>query len=154
MRRSADDQEIFQAIRKHLRHGEYSRMPLQLRRCEITLDAAECEWFMRPPDPWDIYLPPRVRQEHITLQALRDALKMRELIFRAFPRIQRAELRTYRELQGEGPVPMMIGSVHRETEVSPRIVSLVMQAKLFGFRFCLEGGVLETMPDGMHVRCQ
>jgi len=106
---------------------------------------------MRPPDPWDIHLPPRVRQEHITLQALRDALKMRELIFRAFPRVQRAELRIYRELQGEEPVLMMTGSVQRETEVSPRIVSLVMQAKLFGFRFFLESGVLQTITGGMHV---
>jgi hypothetical protein len=147
MKRSADDQETFRAIRKHLRHGEYSRMPLQLRRCEIALDAAECEWFMRPPDPWDIYLPPRVRQEHATIQAMLDALKMRELIFRAFPRVQSAELRTYREWEAKEPALMMAGSVQRETEVSHRIVSLVMQARLFGFRFSLEGGVLEKMPD-------
>jgi hypothetical protein len=151
MKRSGDDQETFEAIRKHLRHGEYSRMPLQLRRCEVTRDTAECEWYMRPPDPWDIHLPPRVRQEHITLQALRDALKMRELIFRAFPRVQRAELRAYREPQSEELVLMMTGSVQRETEVSPRIVSLVMQAKLFGFRFFLESGVLQTIAGGMHV---
>jgi len=153
MKRSADDQETFQAIRKHLRHGEYSRKPLQLRHCEVMLDAAECEWFMRPPDPWDIHLPPRVRQEHTTNQALLDALKMRELIFRAFPRVQSAELRMYREWEVEEPALMMTGSVQRETEVSPRIVSLVMQARLFGFRFSLEGGVLEKMPDEMPVSC-
>lgn len=67
---------------------------------------------------------------------------MRELIFRAFPRVQSAELKTYRESQSEELVLMMTGSVQRETEVSPRIVSLVMQAKLFGFRFFLESGVL------------
>jgi hypothetical protein len=126
-------------------------MPLQLRRCEVRRDTAECEWFMRPPDPWDIHLPPRVREEHITLQALRDALKMRELIFQAFPRVQRAELRTYRESQQEEVVLMMTGSVQRETEVSPRIVSLVMQAKWFGFRFFLDGGVLQTISGGMHL---
>jgi hypothetical protein len=48
---------------------------------------------------------------------------------------------------------MMTGSVQRQTEVSPRIVSLVMQARLFGFRFSLEGGVLEKMPDGMPLSC-
>ncbi len=111
---------------------------------------------MRPPDPWDIHLPPRVRQEHITLQALRDALRMRELIFRAFPRVQFAELRAFRESEkkGEEPTLMMTGSVQRETEVSPRVVSVVMQAKLFGFRFSLEGGALESLgPGGVHVSC-
>jgi hypothetical protein len=153
MKRSADDQETFQAIRKHLRQGQYSRKPLQLRRCQVMLDTAECEWFMRPPDPWDIHLPPRVRHEHTTIQALKDALKMRELIFRAFPRVQSAELRMYREKGAEEPALMMAGSVQRETEVSPRIVSLVMQARLFGFRFSLEDGVLEKLPDGMLVSC-
>jgi hypothetical protein len=118
-------------------------MPLQLRRCRVALGVAECDWIMRPPDPWDIHLPIRVRQEHITLQALRDALKMRELIFRAFPRVQMADLRTYRETQGEEPALMMVGAVRRETVVSRRIVSLVMQAKLFGFHFSLEDGALE-----------
>lgn len=151
MKRSADDREIFKAIRKHLRHGEYSRMPLQLRRFKVMRDELECEWFMRQPDPWDIHLPPRVRQEHITLQALRDALKMRELIFRAFPWVQSAELRTYRELQTDELVLMMTGSVQRETEVSPRIISLVMQAKLFGFRFSMDGEALIGIPGEMHV---
>ena len=91
------------------------------------------------------------RQEHITLQALRDALKMRELIFRAFPWVQSAELRTYRELQTDELVLMMTGSVQRETEVSPRIISLVMQAKLFGFRFSMDGEALIGIPGEMHV---
>lgn len=117
------------------------------------LDAAACEWFMRLPDPRDIHLPARVRQEHITIQALADALKMRELIFRAFPRVQVAELRMYRESEAEGPALMIAGLVQRETEVFPRIASLVMQAKLFGFRFSLEGGVLERMPDEVQVSC-
>jgi hypothetical protein len=153
MKRGAGYQETFQTIRRHLKQGEYSRMPLQLRRCQVLFDAAECDWLMRPSDPWDIHLPPRVQQEHITLQALLDALKMRELIFRAFPRVQVAELKMYRESEGEEPVLMMAGSVQRETEVSPRVVSLVMRAKLFGFRFFLESGALEKMPGGMHVSC-
>jgi hypothetical protein len=128
-------------------------MPLHLLRCVVTQDKAECEWFMRSPDPWDVYLPPRVRQENITIQALMDALKMRELIFRALPRVQVAELRMYREAEPEGPELMMVGSVQREIEISARSASLVMQAKLFGFRFSLDGGVLEKMPGGMQVSC-
>jgi hypothetical protein len=41
---------------------------------------------------------------------------------------------------------MMTGSLQRADEVLPRVASVAMQAKLCGFRFTLEEGVLEGMP--------
>ena len=34
----------------------------------------ECDWLMRPADPWDKDLPAHLARENQTLQALRDAL--------------------------------------------------------------------------------
>ncbi len=144
---------FFQAIRNQMRFGEFSRLPIRLQRFEVMDDWAECDWFMRPPDPWDIQLPTQMREEHLTQQALHDGLKIRELIFRGFPQVQRAELKVYRELDDSVQL-MMAGTVLRDTEVLPRVASLVMRAKLYGFRFSLEGGVLERMgSNGFHVNC-
>ena len=137
--------EFFHAVRSQMRFGEFSRLPIRVHRFEILEDAAECEWFMRPPDPWDVHLPSRIQQEHMTEQALRDGIKIRELIFRGFPEIRRAGLRMYREIEGTSPELMMIGEVERETSGLGSVASLVMRARLYGFRFSLTGGVLEKM---------
>ena len=42
---------------------------------------------MRPVDPWDKDLPVQMVEENQTLQALRDALSLRELVFDSFPRV-------------------------------------------------------------------
>jgi hypothetical protein len=145
---------FFRDIRKQMRFGEFSRLPIRLQRFEVNGEAAECDWFMRPPDPWDVHLPAQLREEHLTAQALRDALKIRELIFRAFPDVQHAELKMYRKLEDEVPELMMTGTVLRDTEVLPRVASMVMRAKLYGFRFSLDGGVLERMgSSGVHASC-
>lgn len=145
---------FFQAIGNQMRFGEFSRLPIRLQRFAITGEIAECDWFMRPPDPWDIPLPRRQREEHLTQQALLDGLKIRELIFRGFPQVQRAELKVFREFEEGAPELMMTGTVQRETEVLPRVASLVMRAKLYGFRFSLDGGVLERMgSSGLHASC-
>jgi hypothetical protein len=154
MREIIDTAEFFREIRKQLRFGEFSRLPLRLQRFEIKADSAECDWFMRPPDPWDVALPARRREEHLTAQALRDALKIRELIFRAFPQVQSAELKVYRESEDNVPALMMTGTVLRENKVSARVASMVMRAKLYGFRFSLDDGVLERMgSNGVHASC-
>lgn len=143
-----DTIEFFHAVGRQMRFGEFSRLPICVCRFEIAGDAAECDWFMRPSDPWDIHLPPRMQQEHFTEQALRDALKIRELIFRGFPQVQRAGLRMYREQEEAPPELMMIGDVEREVHDFRSVVSLVMRAKLYGFRFSLADGVLERIaPD-------
>jgi len=140
-----DTIEFFHVLRSQMRFGEFSRLPVQLHRFEVSGDSAECEWFMRPPDPWDVDIPAQLQQEHVTGQALHDALKIRELIFRGFPQVQRAGLRMYREAEGTDPELMMIGDVERETHGLRSVASLVMRAKLYGFRFSLTGGALEGM---------
>jgi hypothetical protein len=140
-----DTIEFFHALRSQMRFGEFSRFSVQLHSFQVVADSAECEWFMRPPDLWDVHLPAQLQQEHITEQALRDGLKIRELIFRGFPQVQRAGLRMYREVPGTTPELMMIGDVERETRSLSSVASLVMRAKLYGFRFSLTGGVLEQM---------
>ena len=98
-----DTIEFFHAMRSQMRFGEFSRLPIRVRRFEISGELVECDWFMRPPDPWDVHLPARQQQEHMTQQALHDALKFRELIFRGFSGVQRAGLRMYREQEGAEP---------------------------------------------------
>lgn len=145
MKPIVDTIEFFHAVRSQMRFGEFSRLPICVHRFQVVDDAAECDWFMRLPDPWDLHLAPRLQQEHRTEQALRDALKIRELIFSGFPRVQRAGLRMYREQEGLAPELMMIGDVERETYGLRSVASLVMRAKLCGFRFSLTGGALERM---------
>ncbi len=145
-----DTIEFFHAMRSQMRFAEFSRLPIRLHRFAVKDDSAECDWFMRPPDPWDIHLAPRLRQEHLTEQALRDALKIRELIFRGFPEVQRAGLRMYREQEGAAPELTMVGDVERETHGLRSVASLVMRAKLCGFRFSLTAGVLERIPSELN----
>ena len=135
---------FFGEMRKQMRFGEFSRMTMRLRRFEIKEDFAECEWFMRPADEWDVHLAPRLQEENVTNQALQDALKVRELIFRAFPQVNRAMLRMYRSDAPELEL-MMVGEVERDTSRVRQVASLVMRARLHGFRFCLIGGVLDRL---------
>lgn len=131
--------------RRRLRYGTFSREPLRLLRVEWKEATVECDWLMRPPDPWDKSLPKRTAEEHQTLQALRDALSVRDLVFASFAEVERAELRMFRE-EGENRLElMMTGRVNRSNEVMQRVPSVAMRAKLCGFQFTLAGGVLESM---------
>lgn len=98
---------------------------------------------MRPADPWDADLPPRVARQNETLQALRDALALRKMIFNSFPASMKAELRMYRRDENNQLELMMTGSVARTNEVLERVASVVMRAKLCGFQFNLASGVLQ-----------
>jgi len=145
MKAVLDTIEFFHAMRTQMRFGEFSRLPIKVSRFQVEGNAAECDWFMRPPDPWDAQLPLRLQQEHRTKQALSDALKVRELIFRGFPQVDSAKLRMYRTAEGTEPELLLIGDVERETGGLGRVASLIMRARLYGFRFSLTGGVLERM---------
>ena len=141
-----DTIEFFHAMRTQMRFGEFSRLPIEVSRFQIEGNAVECDWFMRRSDPWDVQLPPRLQQEHRTKQALSDALKVRELIFRGFPQVQCAKLRMYRTAQSaEENELLLVGEVERDTGGLGRVASLIMRARLYGFRFSLTGGVLERM---------
>lgn len=145
MKAILDTVEFFHAMRTQMRFGEFSRLPIEVSRFQIEGSVAECDWLMRRPDPWDAQLPPRLQQEHRTKQALSDALKIRELIFRGFPQVQSARLRMYRAAEGSEPELLLIGEVERDSAGLGRVASLIMRARLYGFRFSLTGGVLERM---------
>ena len=133
--------------RRRLRTGELSREPLKLLRLEWVPECVECDWLMRPADSWAADLPQRLAHEHETLQALRDALDLRRMIFHFFPSVMNAELRMYRDTGGDELELMMTGSVSRTNEVLERVASIVMRARLCGFHFTLASGVLQG-PSG------
>lgn len=145
-----DVADFFWHLRARLKFGEYSRSPLRLLRFELKEDKAECEWLARPNDPWDEGLAANVRQRNETVQALADALRIREALFKAIPEVRSARMRVYRQQHGAGPELIITGSVSREDQVPPRVASLAMRAMLYGFQFRLEDGelsVLDWKPD-------
>ena len=137
---------IFCAERaERLRYGEFSREPLELLRLEWKGNSLECDWLMRPADRWDVDLPARVVEENQTLQALRDALRLRNIVFESFPRVDNAELRMFRVGADDLPELVMSGSVVRTNEVFERVASIAMRARLCGFRFTQGDGSLQRM---------
>jgi hypothetical protein len=132
-------------VRRRLRFGALSREPLLLLRFEWKGDSVECDWLMRPPDPWDKMLPPHLAKQNQTLQALRDGLSLRDVIFDSFPAVVNGQLRMLRS-DGEHRLElMMTGSINRSNEVLQRVASVAMRAKLCGFQFTLEAGELARM---------
>jgi hypothetical protein len=131
--------------RRKMRCGELSREPLTLLRFEWKGEAVECDWLIRPNDSWDRYLPWELARENQSLQALRDALDLRESIFRCFPGVENACLRMFRVDALRRLELVMTGSVSRTNEVLHRVASVAMRAKLCGFTFTLAEGDLQSM---------
>ena len=132
-------------VRRRLRFGALSREPLLLLRFEWKGDSVECDWLMRPSDEWDKDLPAHLVKESQTLQALKDALSLREVIFESFPAVINAELRMFRADAEHRLELMMTGKVNRYNDVFERVTSVAMRAKLCGFRFTLEAGEMESL---------
>lgn len=137
--------KFLRRTRRQLRSGELSREPLLLLRVEWKSDLVECDWLMRPVDPWDKYLPPHLATENQTLQALRDALKIRETIFRSFPAVSLAHLRMFRPGEHHRLELVMTGSVSRWDEEFHRVPSVMMRARMCGFRFTVADGAMGGM---------
>ncbi|MGB6743208.1 MAG: hypothetical protein WBE38_06070 [Terracidiphilus sp.] len=132
-------------VRRRLRYGALSREPLLLLRFEWKGDSVECDWLMRPLDSWDKDLPVHLAKENQTLQALRDALSLREVIFESFPAVINAELRMFRADAEHRLELVMTGKVNRHNDVFERVASVAMRAKLCGFHFTLEAGEMESL---------
>src|SRR5260221_14597745 len=102
MRALSEVAGFLRRIRRHLRLGELSRASLQMLRFELKEDMVECEWLARPNDSWDVDLPAHLREQNQSLQALRDALSIREALFKSIPGVQVARVRVYREREETG----------------------------------------------------
>jgi hypothetical protein len=132
-------------VRRRLRYGDLSREPLLLLRFEWKGDSVECDWMMRPPDPWDKDLSEHLVKENQTLQALRDALSLREVIFESFPAVINAELRMFRADAEHRLELVMTGKVNRDSDAFERVASVAMRARLCGFHFTLEAGEMGSL---------
>jgi len=83
----------------------------------------------RPADPWDADLPHLVSEGHVSVQALEDAIAVRELMFRLLPDVQTAALRVFRP-GSEGDFKLIIsGTVAREQLANRHFHSVAMRAK-------------------------
>jgi|ERR1700730_112860 len=137
--------DFVRAMRRQMRFGELSRAPLRLLRMELRADLAECDWIIRPSDVWDENLRRHVRDHNESLQALTDAIAVRNMLFDALPEVKSAVLRAFRQPAREPPDLIIRGAVSREAPVVHRVNSLVMRAKLYGLCFCFEDGFLRPL---------
>lgn len=140
-----DITEFLGRTRRKLRHGEFSRQPFKLLRLEWKESEVDCDWLMRAPDAWDAFVSKSISDQHVSIQALRDALTLREIVFRSFPRIECANLRMFCSAEDGSLELMMTGTMKRSDEILPRVPSIAMRARLCGFRFTLAEGVLKSL---------
>jgi hypothetical protein len=137
--------QFIRGLRFQMRFGELSRAPLRLLRLQILANAVECDWLARPADSWDKDLKPSVRQRHVLLQTLRDAINVRELLFESLPNVDTAHIRVYRESSDYAQEMIIKGYVQRNDNSSRNLHSLVMRAQVLGFCFDLQGGTLHKI---------
>ena len=139
--------QFLRGIRVKMRFGELTRAPLQLLRLNLLGDIVKCDWLARATDPWDADVSQSIRERHSSLQALRDAIDVRSLLFETLPQVETADLRVYRETSGFSRELVITGCVQRNDHSSRSIHSLAMRAKVLGFRFYLDGDVLSRIPS-------
>jgi hypothetical protein len=99
-------------LRVQLRFGRLSRAPLRLLRLEWRGDHVDGDWIARLHDEWDEALPRRLSDGNATLQALEDAIVVRELLFYALHDISSATFRVYRQVADEPPELIITGTGH------------------------------------------
>jgi hypothetical protein len=141
-----DIHNIILRLRLQFRFGRLSRAPLRLLRLEWRDDHVDCDWIARAPDEWDQGLSRRHTDASSSAQALEDAMAIRELLFNALHEISSATFRVYRQAGDDIPELIITGTAIRSEPAWRNVDSLVMRAKLCGFRFCLDKGKLMALP--------
>jgi hypothetical protein len=143
-KRLCDASHFLRNLRVHMRFGELTRAPLRLLRFQLSEDLVECDWVAREPDAWDADLPGRVGERHASLQALEDAIDVRNLLFHTLSGVDTASLRVYRS--GPSDDELIITGISERSDRHARSVrSLAMRAQLLGFRFSMNDGVLNEL---------
>jgi hypothetical protein len=138
--------DFVRTMRRRMRFGELSRARLRLLRLQLRGGVVELDWTLRLADIWDASLQRHQRDSNVSQQALRDAIKLRELLFDALPEVESAVLQAFRQSEPREPPELVIlGSLSRSDPTVLRVGSLAMQAKLYGFRFDLDNGVLQPL---------
>ncbi len=145
--------EFLRRWRIRLRFGELSRAPLEMLRLEICGERVECDWLLRKPDKWDAHIMPITAQRQSTMQALRDALAIRALLFSSLPQVKIAQMRGFRHTRLGPPELILTGCSERSDRTRRVLLSLAMRAHLAGFRFTLENGVLLAPPPAADRPC-
>jgi hypothetical protein len=137
---------FLRGLRIKMRFGELTRAPIRMIRLEVCDEFVECDWLARSADPWDVDLTEGVQQRHISLQAIRDAIDVRTLLFDILPQVESASFRIYRESPNYTRELIIAGCAHRNDHSARNVHSLAMRAKILGFRFNMEGDVLRKIP--------
>jgi len=144
MRHLCEIGDFVRRMHIHSRFGELSRARLKLLRFELRGSEAECNLLARPADPWDAGLPAEVADRNVSAQALKDAISVRALLFCALPDLSKVVMRVYRR-SGESFELVITGVVRRDEEAPATVRSLAMRAKLYGLKFWLDNGILESL---------
>lgn len=131
-------------FKTELRFGRLSRSRLHLERLLIKEELVECDCIARDPDPWDLDLARDVGRRHAALQALRDAIDVRSLLFASLP-ASRARLRFYRDSHARSRELIIVGNLRSREGSRRHVHSLVMRAKLVGLCFDMDDGVLRKL---------
>jgi hypothetical protein len=134
--------DVILRVRLQLRFGRLSRAPLRLLRLEWSGDHVDCDWLARPRDEWDRPLSPQIGESNESLQALEDAIVVRDLVFSSLREISSARLRVFREEPDGAHELIIVGTVTRSERFLYKVNSLAMRAKLCGFHFYLNDSKL------------
>lgn len=137
--------QFLRRIDYQLRYGELSREPLELLRFQVSNKLVECEWLVRHNDRWDSQLSEEIQRRHATLQILKDAIHVRKLLFATIPHVESAKMSAFRHTSDGNREMILTGYVHRTDNSSRSIHSIVMRAKVLGFRFDLFGDTLQSL---------
>jgi hypothetical protein len=137
--------QFLRGMRIQMRFGKLSRAPIRLVRLQMLDEVVECDWLARAPDPWDADLSRKVQERHASLQALRDAIDVRALLFGVLPQVETAYFRVFRESPGYRREMIITGCAQRNDQTSRGVHSIVMRAKVLGFHFDMEGDTLRDI---------